>query len=273
MLYGLNWKETSGVDDPANAELGWVVMKATDPQPAADPAADPLVEQVQQTIAREQQLFAILRQHDFTGAPEPVRKATQTLLDHFQAEYGQETPLPDQPPRSSVLERTIEFIVRKFSPSPSADRIDFDIDSEAELEEAGVALLQERLPAFQQHIQQVVADASLTPETRQLIIDKSFELLAEEVRGPYEMMKKTFSDSKRQDLADKGQALPGGGYPIESRQDVANAIQAIGRAKDPAAAKALICRMARKLNCLDLIPDNGAWPCKAKGADSKKGND
>src|SRR5207247_875649 len=37
----------------------------------------------------------------------------------------------------------------------------------------------------------------------------------------------------RRRAASKGQALPGGGFPIRNEQDLRNAIQAVGRAKDP----------------------------------------
>jgi hypothetical protein len=60
----------------------------------------------------------------------------------------------------------------------------------------------------------------------------------------------------RDKLAKKGKALPGGGFPIVTVVDLKNAIQAIGRAKDPAKAKAHIKKMAAKLGRTDLIPEN-----------------
>jgi hypothetical protein len=48
--------------------------------------------------------------------------------------------------------------------------------------------------------------------------------------------------------------LTGNSFPIKSPQDVKNAVRAIGRAKDPAAAKAHIKKMARKLGVENLIP-------------------
>jgi hypothetical protein len=64
-----------------------------------------------------------------------------------------------------------------------------------------------------------------------------------------------FSTKEREKLSEKGQAMPGGGYPIRNRQDLKNAIQAIGRAKNPAAAKAWIIKRARALGLTDLLPD------------------
>ncbi len=68
-------------------------------------------------------------------------------------------------------------------------------------------------------------------------------------------IKRTFSDDKRKELADKGHALPDGSFPIESKGDLKNAIQAIGRAKDPAKAKAHIKSRAKDLGAEDMIPD------------------
>jgi hypothetical protein len=60
---------------------------------------------------------------------------------------------------------------------------------------------------------------------------------------------------ERKDLADKGKALPDGSFPIKTVQDLKNAIQAVGRAKNPAAAKAHIKKMAKKLGADGLIPE------------------
>ena len=64
-----------------------------------------------------------------------------------------------------------------------------------------------------------------------------------------------FSVKEREKLSEKGQAMPGGGFPIRNRQDLKNAIQAIGRAKDPAVAKAWIIKRAKALGLTDLLPD------------------
>lgn len=63
-----------------------------------------------------------------------------------------------------------------------------------------------------------------------------------------------FKTKERTDLADKGNALPDGSFPIKSVQDVKNAIRAVGRAKDIDAAKRHIKKMARKLGVENLIP-------------------
>jgi hypothetical protein len=47
-----------------------------------------------------------------------------------------------------------------------------------------------------------------------------------------------YTTAAREHLAKEGRALPDGSYPIVNVADLKNAIQAIGRAKNPAAAKA-----------------------------------
>lgn len=70
----------------------------------------------------------------------------------------------------------------------------------------------------------------------------------------------TFKDypaEQRKKMADEGQALPDGSFPIANEADLRNAIQSIGRAKDPAKAKAHIKKRAAALGLSDLIPE--AW--------------
>ena len=70
-----------------------------------------------------------------------------------------------------------------------------------------------------------------------------------------EYWKREFSDKERSALADTGAAMPDGSFPIKSEQDLKNAIQAHGRAKDVAAAKKHIMSRARALNLTHLLPD------------------
>lgn len=71
-----------------------------------------------------------------------------------------------------------------------------------------------------------------------------------------EYLKRTFSDDKRDELASSGKALPDGSFPIENKGDLGNAIRAIGRAKDPAKAKAHIKARAKTLGATDMLPDS-----------------
>ena len=64
-----------------------------------------------------------------------------------------------------------------------------------------------------------------------------------------------FTQAERDEAEKKGHAMPGGGFPINSAEDLKNAIHAIGRAKDPAAAKAHIKKRAAALGKSDLVPE------------------
>jgi hypothetical protein len=80
--------------------------------------------------------------------------------------------------------------------------------------------------------------------------------------------KKAYTDKERQASAAKGNALPGGGFPIENKTDLQNAIDAFGRAKDKAATKALIIRRAKELDAVSLLPDSWGVAKKAAFADA-----
>lgn len=77
-----------------------------------------------------------------------------------------------------------------------------------------------------------------------------------------DLAKKDFDDDERKRLADAGKAMPDGSFPIPNVASLKDAIRAIGRAKDPARAKAWIKRRAKQLKRTDLLPDG--W----KGADA-----
>jgi len=64
----------------------------------------------------------------------------------------------------------------------------------------------------------------------------------------------------RRKAAATGAALPGGRYPITNKQDLQNAIHALGRAKGGASGRAVvkrfIIRRARALGLMDVLPDD-----------------
>lgn len=66
----------------------------------------------------------------------------------------------------------------------------------------------------------------------------------------------TFSASERRRLAGTGAAMGGGSFPIRNEQDLRNAIRAIGRAKNPAAAKRHIIQRARSLGLTSILPES-----------------
>ena len=76
--------------------------------------------------------------------------------------------------------------------------------------------------------------------------------------------KRTFTAEERRKAAKKGAALPGGGFPINNATDLRNAIQALGRATNPAAAKRHIIKRARALKLIGSLPE--AWNVKEDDA-------
>jgi hypothetical protein len=72
--------------------------------------------------------------------------------------------------------------------------------------------------------------------------------------------KRDVPDTEREHLADIGNAMPDGSYPIASKEDLQNAIQSFGRAKNPEKVKEHIINRARELNALNLLPES--WGVK-----------
>ncbi|HXJ63016.1 MAG TPA: hypothetical protein VNN79_04605 [Actinomycetota bacterium] len=66
---------------------------------------------------------------------------------------------------------------------------------------------------------------------------------------------KDYSPEARKAMAKDGRALPDGSFPIGDCSDLKNAIQAIGRASDPAKAKAHIKKRRSALKCDVDLPD------------------
>lgn len=66
--------------------------------------------------------------------------------------------------------------------------------------------------------------------------------------------KREFTSEQREEMAGEGTAMPDGSFPIANEEDLRNAIQAHGRAKDIEKAKAHIKKRARALGLEDLIP-------------------
>lgn len=71
-----------------------------------------------------------------------------------------------------------------------------------------------------------------------------------------EVFKRERSMETRRRLAQTGEAMPDGSYPIVTVEDLRNAIQAFGRTDNPAATKEHIKRRARALGRTDLLPEN-----------------
>lgn len=67
-----------------------------------------------------------------------------------------------------------------------------------------------------------------------------------------------YSPEQRDAMAKDGRAMPDGSFPIADEEDLRNAIQAIGRASDPKAAKKHIKKRAKALGKTDLLPEDWA---------------
>ena len=67
--------------------------------------------------------------------------------------------------------------------------------------------------------------------------------------------KRNYNTEQRRQLADEGKALPDGSYPIVDKADLANALQAVGRASNRAQVEAHIRRRAKALDAMDMLPD------------------
>lgn len=68
------------------------------------------------------------------------------------------------------------------------------------------------------------------------------------------LQKREFSSVEREAMAKRGEALPDGSFPIASKADLENAIDAFGRAKDKGEAKAHIIKRAKELDATELLP-------------------
>ena len=56
----------------------------------------------------------------------------------------------------------------------------------------------------------------------------------------------------RREAESKGETMPGGGFPIRNKADLANAKQSVGRAKNPEAARRWIAKRAKELGAPGL---------------------
>ena len=78
-----------------------------------------------------------------------------------------------------------------------------------------------------------------------------------------ELSKQPVSTERRKAMASKGQAMPGGKFPIADVEDLKRAIKSYGRAKESDRAKVRrhIIKRARALGEAELIPES--WLKKA----------
>ena len=72
--------------------------------------------------------------------------------------------------------------------------------------------------------------------------------------------KRDYNTAERRRMAEMGQAMPDGSFPIKTRMDLSNAIQSVGRAANYEAAKRHIIRRARALGMTNMLPET--WNVK-----------
>lgn len=73
---------------------------------------------------------------------------------------------------------------------------------------------------------------------------------------PYDRRVAKYTAEQLRKLADEGKAMPGGRYPIADREDLANAVHAVGRGKGShAAIRAHIKKRAAALGAAQAVPD------------------
>lgn len=115
--------------------------------------------------------------------------------------------------------------------------------------------------SFAKHDTAVLDTISLTTLGMKKWVEDSKDAIAT-------LVKRDFIDQSRTQLADAGKALPDGSYPIVNKGDLENALKAIGKAKDPAAAKEHIIKRAKALGATDVLPKD--WAVKAVSDDLQK---
>lgn len=74
----------------------------------------------------------------------------------------------------------------------------------------------------------------------------------------------TFTADQRKQMAAKGQAMKGGGFPIPDKTHLGKAIHAYGRAKNKVATRAHIKKRAKALNASHMLPSS--WTGKPKNS-------
>jgi len=78
----------------------------------------------------------------------------------------------------------------------------------------------------------------------------------DDTKDAWRFSDREFSSEKREKLSKTGAAMKGGGFPIQNKEDLANARQALGRAKNRSATIAHIKKRAKALG--ETLPEN--WP-------------
>jgi hypothetical protein len=113
-----------------------------------------------------------------------------------------------------------------------------------------------------------VAFKGFTPPATATSGVQDYDLEGERLKKP-PAAKREFTQAQRDSAADSGAAMEDGSFPIKNTSDLKNAIQAHGRAKNKAKAKAHIISRAKALGATSELPDD--W--KSGGAEKGCGGD
>ena len=73
---------------------------------------------------------------------------------------------------------------------------------------------------------------------------------------PDPVEKRDYSTDARRRMAESGEAMPDGSFPIANRADLRNAIQSVGRASNYEAARRHIISRARALGAEGMLPED-----------------
>lgn len=71
-----------------------------------------------------------------------------------------------------------------------------------------------------------------------------------------DLQKRDYSTAARRRMAESGEAMPDGSFPIANRADLRNAIQSVGRASNYEAARRHIISRARALGAEEMLPED-----------------
>ena len=71
-----------------------------------------------------------------------------------------------------------------------------------------------------------------------------------------DLQKRDYGTEARRRMAESGEAMPDGSFPIANRTDLRNAIQSVGRASNYEAARRHIISRARALGAEDMLPED-----------------
>jgi phage head maturation protease len=82
--------------------------------------------------------------------------------------------------------------------------------------------------------------------------------------------KRSFTSEQRRAAAKSGAAMKDGSYPIENRDDLSNAIRAIGRAKNRASTMAHIKSRARAMGATSMLPEDWGKSAESEGGLNNK---